>query len=153
MTDYEPPLNPSCGRLPIMYIAAYPGKKSRVLRDLTVPLLPDAEDAWARHRRPWPRAATTGGLSSSSSSSKRQRKRAPARAGATKTTASTRQREKACRLASVDRNGRGLPPSPASKRPPCLDSGAGPRKFWEAMAGPRLVDARWNLDVKVGRCT
>ena len=124
-----------------------PTNKSRVLRDLTVPLLSDAEDAWARHRQPWPRAARTGGLGSST----HQRRRAPARAaGATKTTASARQREKACRrVASGDRSGRGLSPPASRRSPPCLDSGAGPRKFWEALAGPRLVDARWNLDVKV----
>lgn len=71
-------------------------------------------------------------------------------AGAAKTTASTRQTERARGLVASGgyRSGRDVSSS-ASKRAPCLDSGAGPRKFWEVMAGPRLVDARWNLDVKV----
>jgi len=121
--------------------------KPRVLRDLTVSLLSDADDAWERHRQPWSRAVATGGLGSS----KHRGRRAPMRAGVAKTTASTRRREKACRqAANGGPSGRKLS-SPASKRSPCLDSGAGPRQFWEAMAGPRLADARWHLDVKVSR--
>eukprot|EP00903_Cladosiphon_okamuranus_P009302 g8874.t1 len=41
-------------------------RAARVLRDLTVPLLSDAEDAWARHRQPWQRTATASGLSGAS---------------------------------------------------------------------------------------
>ena len=32
-----------------------------------------------------------------------------------------------------------------------LDSGAGPRKLWEAVVGPRFIDAGWKIDAKVRR--
>lgn len=33
----------------------------------------------------------------------------------------------------------------------CLDSGAGPRKFWETVTGSRFVEPSWNIDIEVRR--
>ncbi|CAB1117240.1 unnamed protein product [Ectocarpus sp. CCAP 1310/34] len=114
-------------------------RAARVLRDRLVPLLENAADAWGRHRQPWqnmPRAV--GRRAATESDTSRFQRR---------TTVSTRQQNNPHRLRRGNGDETGLS-SPRRGRLCCLDSGAGPRKFWETVAGPRLVEASWNVDIK-----
>lgn len=115
-----------------------------MLRDRLVPLLYDADEAWEHHRRLWQQTPVRRAAKKSSLSSSQ-----PRTATVTAAVAERREKNEAHRLRSGNGNGRRLPSS-ASRRRHYLDSGAGPRKFWETVAGPRLVDVGWNVDVKVG---
>lgn len=117
--------------------------KPRVLRDRLVPLLENAADAWGRHRQPWQKTPLAVGRREATESDVGHFQR--------RATVSTRQKHNPHRLRSGNSDETKLP-SPRCGRLCCLDSGAGPRKFWETVAGPRLVEASWNVDIKVG-CT
>ncbi|CAN0556318.1 unnamed protein product, partial [Ectocarpus sp. 12 AP-2014] len=114
-------------------------RAARVLRDRLVPLLENAADAWGRHRQPWKNTPCTVGrrAATESDTSRFQRR----------TTVLTRQKNNPHRLRRGNGDEAGLS-SPRRGRLCCLDSGAGPRKFWETMAGPRLAEASWNVDIK-----
>ncbi|CBJ48389.1 hypothetical protein Esi_0002_0169 [Ectocarpus siliculosus] len=114
-------------------------RAARVLRDRLVPLLENAADAWGRHRQPWQNTPRAVGRRAATESDKSRFQR--------RTTVSTRQKNNPHRLRRGNGDETGLS-SPGRGRLCCLDSGAGPRKFWEAVAGPRLVEASWNVDIK-----
>lgn len=102
----------------------------RVLRDRLVALLEDVDEAWAAHRRPW-RNLGAGTMSAEARGLRGRR---------TTLNSGTRHRANGS-------NKQGFSSSTLAY----LDSGAGPRKFWQAIAGPKFVDASWNIDTEVGR--
>lgn len=108
-----------------------PSACPRVLRDRLIALLEDADDAWATHRRPW-RKLGAGTL----------------RAGARGLRGRSMTRNSGTRHIPDESHEQGS----SSSKLADLDSGAGPRKFWQAVAGPKFVEASWNIDIEVGRC-
>ncbi|CAM9589536.1 unnamed protein product, partial [Ectocarpus sp. 4 AP-2014] len=114
-------------------------RAARVLRDRLVPLLENAADAWDCHRQPWQNTPRTVGRRAATESDASGFQR--------RTTVSTRQKNNPHRLRRGNGDETGLS-SPRRGRLCCLDSGAGPRKFWETVAGPRLVEASWHVDIK-----
>ncbi|CAN0294888.1 unnamed protein product [Ectocarpus sp. 12 AP-2014] len=114
-------------------------RAARVLRDRLVPLLENAADEWGRHRQPWQiTPCTVGRRAATESDTSRFQRR---------TTVLMKQETNPHRLRRGNGDETGLS-SPRRGRLCCLDSGAGPRKFWETVAGPRLVEASWNVDIK-----
>ncbi|CAM9617578.1 unnamed protein product, partial [Ectocarpus fasciculatus] len=114
-------------------------RAARVLRDRLVPLLESAADAWSRHRQPWENTPRAVGRRAATESNMSRFQR--------RTTVSTRQKNNPHRLRSGNGGETELSSRPCGKLC-CLDSGAGPRKFWQTVAGPRLVEASWNVDIK-----
>ncbi|CAM9600055.1 unnamed protein product [Laminaria digitata] len=98
---------------------------ARVLRDRLVGLLEDADEVWGTRRQPW-----------------RTLRAGIAARGPRSRTAATSKRGGANPMRKeADR-------SPSSRRMCSLDSGAGPRKLWEAVVGPRFIEAGWKIDAK-----
>lgn len=112
------------------YVLAQRVTAFRVLRERLMALLENAEDEWEKHRRPWQRHRGR-------EAKKHLRK--------DRTTSRTRCKgtEECSAIHIGVRNGSlwGLP---------YLDSGAGPRRLWDAVAGPMFVDATWSVQPEVG---
>lgn len=99
---------------------------SRVLRDRLVGLLEDADEVWGKRRQPW--RTLRAGITSRGGRNKTRV--APKRGGASPAGYEKDRSSPSWRMCS-------------------LDSGAGPRKLWEAVAGPRFIEAGWKVDTQV----
>ena len=97
-----------------------------MLRDRLVGLLEDADEVWGKRRQPW--GTLRAGMA--------------ARGNRNKT-------EVTMKRGSASRAGSGPDRSSSSWRMCSLDSGAGPRKLWEAVAGPKFIEAGWKIDGQV----
>lgn len=106
---------------------------NRLLRDRLIVILEVAADLWSTHRRPWHEGCVWYGIGLTG------RQRAVANRKRQRLPAANRPLRPAA-LAFMEGSYTGVY---------CLDSGAGPRRFWEAMCGPRFVDATWNIDGQV----
>lgn len=105
-------------------------RKQRILRDRLAILLEVAAEVWSANRRPWEDARTTFRSTNVASQSRSKK--------------TGKRRQLRTDVSEV--------PSPkASRRRQgmYLDSGAGPRRFWEAICGPRFVDTTWEVDDEV----
>lgn len=102
-------------------------RESRVLRDRLIALLGDVSEVWESHRRQWKLVHPEIARDS----------REPKRA------ISNSSKARSLRNRTGQRS--------SESRLPCLDSGAGPRKFWKNMAGPSFVEASWSVGIKVGQ--
>lgn len=124
-------MNPNISAYCVCVHNPCPSACPRVLRDRLIALLEDADDAWATHRRPWRKLG----------------------AGTMRAEARGLRRRRATRNSGTRHipNGSHEQGSSSSKLAD-LDSGAGPRKFWQTVAGHKFVEASWNIDIEVGRC-
>ncbi|CAM9605142.1 unnamed protein product, partial [Choristocarpus tenellus] len=119
-----------------------PGEKARaarVLRNRLMTLLEEVEDVWTerRHARPGrtnmkkkgslPLTLSKEGLSCSTHRHRREQGQM------------VKRRREGLQVQTV---------TVASQRVSHLDTGAGPRAFWEAVAGTRFVDAPWNVNLE-----
>ncbi|CAM9198059.1 unnamed protein product, partial [Scytosiphon promiscuus] len=121
-------------------------RAARVLRDRLVPLLDDADEVWGWHRRPWEKKHQLGGIRKATTTTNLSRSKRRTKVGMAAET-SIKMSVNANRRLHGGLSSERQPPSPAfSRRLRYLDSGAGPRTFWETVTGPRLVEASWAMN-------
>lgn len=98
-----------------------------MLRDRLITLLENADEVWGTYRRPW----------------------RPLHVRADRAGVRSKRGALACKIGVARSAHKDSQPGHCSM--PTLDSGAGPRRFWEAMAGPRFIEPSWNVDIEVSR--